>query len=82
MSAAHFFLGTAAISENDRLHCAINCSDLIINVGHDVVEKPPFFMGRDCHKVIHVNYVSAPIDPVYYPQQEVIGDIANSVCAY
>lgn len=74
-----FFLGTAAISESDRLHCAINSSDLIINVGHDVVEKPPFFMGRDCHKVIHINYVSAPIDPVYYPQQEVIGDIANSV---
>jgi acetolactate synthase I/II/III large subunit len=73
------YLGTAAISENDRLHCAINYSDLIINVGHDVVEKPPFFMGKDCHNVIHVNYVSASIDPVYYPQQEVIGDIANSV---
>lgn len=75
-----FYLGTAAISENDRLHCAINRSDLIINVGHDVVEKPPFFMGRDCHHVIHVNYVSASIDPVYYPQREVIGDIANSIC--
>lgn len=74
-----FFLGTAAISENDYLHCAINSSDLIINIGHDVVEKPPFFMGIDCHKVIHVNYVSASIDPVYYPQQEIIGDIANSV---
>jgi len=45
-----------------------------------VVEKPPFFMGRDCHHVIHVNYVSASIDPVYYPQREVIGDIANSIC--
>lgn len=74
-----YFLGTAAISENDYLHCAINRSDLIINIGHDVVEKPPFFMGIDCHKVIHVNYVSASIDPVYYPQQEIIGDIANSV---
>jgi thiamine pyrophosphate-dependent acetolactate synthase large subunit-like protein len=36
-------------------------------------------MGRDCHKVIHISYISAPIDPVYYPQQEVIGDITNSV---
>ncbi len=73
------FLGTAAISSNDFLHRAIAHADLIINVGHDVVEKPPFFMEKDRFKVIHVNYVPAPIDPVYYPQQGVIGDIANSV---
>ena len=39
-----YFLGTAALSDNDYLHCAINRADLIINVGHDVMEKPPFFM--------------------------------------
>ena len=54
-------------------------ADLIINVGHDVVEKPPFFMEQGGFKVIHVNYITATIDPVYYPQQGVIGDIANSM---
>ncbi len=73
------FLGTAALSDHDFLHRAIEHADLIINVGHDVVEKPPFFMEDDRFKVIHVNYVTAPIDPVYYPQQGVIGDIANSI---
>ena len=73
------FLGTAALSDNDFLHRAIASADLIINIGHDVVEKPPFFMDNGSVKVIHVNYVTAPIDPVYYPQQGVIGDIANSV---
>lgn len=73
------FLGTAALSDDDFLHRAIDHADLIINVGHDVVEKPPFFMENDRFKVIHVNYVTAPIDPVYYPQQGVIGDIANSI---
>lgn len=34
------YLGTAALSESDYLHCAIERADLIINVGHDVVEKP------------------------------------------
>ncbi|MEZ6128575.1 MAG: thiamine pyrophosphate-dependent enzyme [Planctomycetaceae bacterium] len=29
--------------------------------------------------VIHVNFVSAEVDPVYFPQVEVIGDIANSI---
>lgn len=73
------FLGTAALSENDYLHCAIDRADLIINVGHDVVEKPPFFMKRDGTKVIHINFVPANIDEVYFPQLEVIGDIANAL---
>ncbi len=73
------FLGTTALSDNDFLHRAIAHADLIINVGHDDVEKPPFFMEKACFKVIHINYIAASIDPVYYPQQGVIGDIANSI---
>ena len=73
------FLGTAALSEGDYVHCAIERADLILNVGHDVVEKPPFFMEPDGRKVIHLNYKSAEIDPVYFPQLEVIGDIAKSL---
>ncbi|MBT8334005.1 MAG: acetolactate synthase large subunit [Deltaproteobacteria bacterium] len=73
------FLGNAALSANDFLHRAISHTDLIINVGHDVVEKPPFFMEQGGFKVIHVNYLTAAIDPVYYPQVGVIGDIANSI---
>lgn len=73
------FLGTAALSTDDFLHRAIEHADLVVNVGHDVVEKPPFFMKKNRFKVIHVNYITAAIDPVYYPQLGVIGDIANSV---
>jgi acetolactate synthase-1/2/3 large subunit len=72
------FLGNAALSDHDFLHRAISRADLIINVGHDVVEKPPFFMTPD-KKVIHINFVSAAVDPVYFPQVEVIGDIADSI---
>ncbi|HUG66535.1 MAG TPA: acetolactate synthase large subunit [Pirellulaceae bacterium] len=73
------YLGNAALSSGDFLHRAIEASDLIINVGHDVVEKPPFLMSHGGTKVIHVNFTSAHIDPVYFPQVEVIGDIANTV---
>ena len=73
------FLGNAALSSGDFVHRAIEATDLIINVGHDVVEKPPFFMEQGGFKVIHVNYITATIDPVYYPQQGVIGDIANTM---
>lgn len=87
------FLGNAALSSDDYLHRAIETADLIINVGHDVVEKPPFIMGADeqettntegaasagSARVIHVNYITAAIDAVYHPQQGIIGDIADSI---
>jgi len=73
------YLGTAALSADDYLHCAIDRSDLIINVGHDVIEKPPFFMEKGGVKVIHINFDAANIDDVYFPQLNVVGDIADSV---
>ncbi|MFY0652833.1 MAG: acetolactate synthase large subunit [Cyclobacteriaceae bacterium] len=73
------FLGTAALSSDDYLHYAIDKADLIINVGHDVIEKPPFFMQQGGRTVIHVNFFSAEIDQVYFPHLDVLGDIAASV---
>lgn len=72
-------IGNAALSDGDFLHQAIKKADLIINVGHDVVEKPPFFMQGSKLNVIHINFNSAEVDPVYFPQTEMIGDIANSI---
>jgi acetolactate synthase-1/2/3 large subunit len=72
-------LGTAALSAHDYLHYAIDKADLIINVGHDVIEKPPFFMEHGGKKVIHVNFFPAEVDQVYFPDMDVVGDIANSV---
>lgn len=72
-------LGTAALSSNDYLHYAIDKADLIINVGHDVIEKPPFFMEHGGKKVIHINFFSAEVDQVYFPDLDVLGDIAASV---
>lgn len=74
-----FSLGTAALSDHDYLHCAIDRADVIINVGHDLVEKPPFFMNQRGMQVIHVNYLPADIDEVYFPQHEVVGDIGTSL---
>ena len=73
------FLGCAALSAGDFVHRAIGAADLIINVGHDVIEKPPFFMQRGGAEVIHINFRSAEVDPVYFPQYEVIGDIGNAI---
>ena len=73
------FLGCAALSAGDFVHRALGDADLIVNVGHDVIEKPPFFMNEDGAAVIHVSTRSAEVDAVYFPQIEVIGDIANAI---
>jgi len=73
------FLGCAALSSNDFVHRAVEASDCIVNVGHDVIEKPPFFMKDNGVTVIHVSTRTAEVDPVYFPQIEVIGDIANAI---
>lgn len=73
------FLGNAALSSGDFVHRAIEAADLIINVGHDVIEKPPFIMQQGGVRVIHINFFTAQVDPVYFPHVEVVGDIGNSI---
>ena len=53
---SNLYMGTAALSERDYVHEAIDQADLIIAIGHDTVEKPPFLMGHDGPQVIHVGY--------------------------
>ncbi len=73
------YLGTAALSDHDFVHRAIDAADLILNVGHDTVEKPPFFMQHNGKKVIHLNFFPAEVDAVYFPQLNVVGDIRSSI---
>ena len=73
------FLGCAALSAGDFVHRAIGDADVIVNIGHDVIEKPPFFMKQGGPEVIHISTRSAEVDPVYFPTVEVIGDIANAI---
>jgi acetolactate synthase I/II/III large subunit len=73
------YMGTAALSERDYVHEAIERADLIVTIGHDTVEKPPFIMGAAGPHVIHVGYQSANVEQVYFPQSEVIGDLKMSL---
>ncbi|MEM1142266.1 MAG: acetolactate synthase large subunit [Pseudomonadota bacterium] len=74
------YVGTAALSANDYIHAAVDDADLIINVGHDVIEKPPFIMRHhDQRRVLHINFSPAAVDEVYFPHHEVVGDIANAI---
>ena len=73
------YMGTAALSERDYVHEAIDRADLIVAIGHDTVEKPPFLMGPGGPKVIHVGYTPANVEQVFFPDAEVVGDVGPSL---
>jgi acetolactate synthase-1/2/3 large subunit len=73
------YMGTTALSERDYVHEAIDQADLIIAIGHDTVEKPPFIMGPSGPQVIHVSYTPATVEQVYFPHAEVVGDVGPSL---
>jgi acetolactate synthase-1/2/3 large subunit len=73
------YIGTAALSERDYVHEAIDRADLIITIGHDTIEKPPFIMGPRGPQVVHVGYQPANVEQIYFPQTEVVGDMGPSL---
>src|SRR3954451_21539941 len=76
---SNLYMGTAALSERDYVHQAVDRADLIIAIGHDTIEKPPFIRGEGGPQVIHVGYTPANVEEVYFPHAEVIGDVGPSL---
>jgi acetolactate synthase-1/2/3 large subunit len=76
---SNLYMGTAALSERDYVHQAIDQADLIVAIGHDTVEKPPFLMGPGGPQVIHVGYTPATVEQVFFPHAEVAGDVGPSL---
>lgn len=79
---SNLYMGTAALSEGDYVHEAVGRADLIVAIGHDTAEKPPFLMkSAGGPKVVHIGYHSATVEQVYHPDIEVVGDIGAAVDA-
>jgi len=76
---SNLYMGTAALSEGDYVHKAVDRADLLIAIGHDTVEKPPFFMGPKGPQVIHVGFTPANVEQVFFPHAEVVGDVGPSM---
>ena len=73
------YVGTS-IMPGDYPNCAIEAADVILNVGHDVMEKPTFHMRPDDGRtVIHLNPFPAQGDNVYFPQHQLVGDMAAAL---
>jgi acetolactate synthase-1/2/3 large subunit len=71
------YLGTAALTQNDYIHSALEKSDLILSVWYDSIEKPTQVITEWKTQIIHINFTSTNMDSVYSPSLEVIWDIWN-----
>ena len=81
--SSDLYMGTAALTERDYVHDAIDQADLILAIGHDTVEKPPFLMDGPggARRLVHVGFLPANVEQVFYPDAELIGDIGANVVA-
>jgi acetolactate synthase-1/2/3 large subunit len=80
-AGSNLYMGTAALSERDWIHEAIDQADLIVSIGHDTVEKPPFIMTASRPHVVHIGATPATVEQVYFPEAEVVGDVGASLAA-
>lgn len=77
--SSDLYLGTAALTNRDYIHDAIDKADVIVTIGHDTTEKPPFTMDETGPTVVHVGYRAAVVEQVYFPQVEAVGDLGPSL---
>ena len=73
--SSDLYMGTAALTKGDYVHDAVEKADVIVTIGHDTTEKPPFTMDENGPTVVHVGYRAAVVEQVYFPQVEVVGDL-------
>jgi len=75
--ASEYSLFATGIHRRDYVNCGIDRADLIITIGYNIVEYPPFVWNKNLDKkIINIDFTEAMVDAYYNPDIEVIGDIS------
>ncbi len=78
--ASDYSLFATGIHRRDYVNCGIDCADLIITIGYNIVEYPPYVWNSKLDKkIINIDFSEAEVDQYYNPDVEVIGDISCSL---
>ncbi len=73
-------LFATGIHKYDYVNCGIDHADLIITVGYNIVEYPPFIWNRNLDKtILNIDFVESEPDQYFNPAVEVVGDISHSL---
>lgn len=75
-----YSLFATGIHARDYVNCGIDGADLIITVGYDIVEYPPYLWNGNLDKtIVNIDYVESVPDRYFNPNVEIIGDVAASI---
>jgi acetolactate synthase-1/2/3 large subunit len=75
-----YSLFATGIHKQDYVNCGIDQADLIITVGYNIAEYPPFIWNRKLDKtILNLDFVESEPDPYFNPAVEVIGDISHAL---
>jgi acetolactate synthase-1/2/3 large subunit len=75
-----YSLFATGIHKFDYVNCGIDQADLIITVGYNLAEYPPFLWNRNLDKtILNIDFVESEPDPYFNPAVEVVGDISRSL---
>jgi acetolactate synthase-1/2/3 large subunit len=68
------------LQAKDFISRAIDEADVVLTLGYDMVEyHPRLWNDRADKRIIHVDFLPSEIDDHYYPEVEVVGDIAHTL---
>ncbi|HEX9022079.1 MAG TPA: acetolactate synthase large subunit, partial [Nitrospirota bacterium] len=77
---SEYSMFATGIHRRDYINCGIDRADLIITIGYNIVEYPPYLWNKNLDKkIINIDFVEAESDKYFNPDIEVAGDIALSL---
>jgi len=78
--ASEYSLFTTGIQRRDYVNCGLDQADLIIMIGYNIVEYPPYVWNRNLDKkILHIDFTEAELDKYYNPVIEVVGDVSSAL---
>ncbi|MDQ5987584.1 MAG: acetolactate synthase I/II/III large subunit [Syntrophus sp. SKADARSKE-3] len=78
--ASEYSLYATGIHKHDYVNCGLDRADLVITIGYNIVEYPPYLWNADLNKkIVHIDFTEAEVDKYYNPAVEVVGDISLSL---
>ena len=77
---SEYSLFTTGIHRRDYVNCGIDRADVIITIGYNIVEYPPYVWNGDLSKkIINIDFAEEESDKYYNPDINIIGDISCSL---
>ncbi len=78
--ASEYSLFSTGIHRRDFVSCGIDRADVVITIGYNIVEYPPYVWNRNLDKkIVHIDFSGAELDKYYNPVLEVTGDVASAL---